>query len=69
MGGHRGWKLRVVEAFIIILAFTQLLYVLVLHSGVFSMSFGTYYDADFGLPGPTHKDPVLSAGTAPTLIE
>ncbi|KAM7462338.1 hypothetical protein LguiA_030459 [Lonicera macranthoides] len=69
MGGHRGWRLRVVEAFIIVLAFTQLLYVLALHSGVFSISYGTYYDTDFGLPGPTNKDPVLSAGTAPTLLE
>lgn len=46
MGGHRGWRLRVVEAFIIILAFTQLLYVLALHSGVFSMNYGTYYGSE-----------------------
>lgn len=35
IGGHRGWRLRVLEAFVIILAFTQLLYVLMLHTGLF----------------------------------
>ncbi|XP_066368712.1 membrane protein PM19L-like [Miscanthus floridulus] len=35
VGGHRGWRLRVLEAFVIILAFTQLLYVLMLHTGLF----------------------------------
>ncbi|CAN6286085.1 unnamed protein product [Urochloa humidicola] len=36
IGGHRGWRLRVLEAFVIILAFTQLLYVLMLHTGLFA---------------------------------
>ena len=40
VGGHRGWRLRVLEAFIIILAFTQLLYVMALHAGLFGGQFG-----------------------------
>lgn len=40
IGGYRGWRLRVLEAFVIILAFTQLLYVLALHSGLFGNQFG-----------------------------
>ncbi|KAL6638317.1 hypothetical protein ACP70R_025889 [Stipagrostis hirtigluma subsp. patula] len=39
IGGHRGWRLRVLEAFVIILAFTQLLYVLMLHAGLFGNQF------------------------------
>lgn len=40
VGGWRGWRLRVVEAFIIILAFTQTIYVLLLHSGFYRGSYG-----------------------------
>ncbi|XP_052195345.1 membrane protein PM19L-like [Diospyros lotus] len=32
IGGHRGWRLKVVEAFTIILTFTQLLYLLFIHA-------------------------------------
>jgi hypothetical protein len=39
IGGHRGWRLRVLEAFVIILGVTQLLYVLMLHMGLFSNQF------------------------------
>ncbi|CAM0952109.1 unnamed protein product [Alopecurus aequalis] len=35
LGGYRGWRLRVLEAFVIILAFTQLLYVVILHAALF----------------------------------
>ncbi|KAJ4841901.1 Membrane protein pm19l [Turnera subulata] len=50
LGGHRGWRLRVVEAFTIILAFTQLLYVLLLHAGLFSSKYGPgYRDTDYGV--------------------
>ncbi|XP_078182474.1 AWPM-19-like family protein [Carex rostrata] len=49
----RGWRLRVLEAFIIILTFTQLLYVLLLHAGLFSDRFGpAYRDPDYGVGGP-----------------
>ncbi|KAG1354798.1 membrane protein PM19L [Cocos nucifera] len=52
VGGHRGWRLRTLEAFIIILTFTQLLYVLMLHAGVFSSKYGPgYRDPDYGLGG------------------
>ncbi|RCV39838.1 hypothetical protein SEVIR_9G002400v4 [Setaria viridis] len=46
IGGHRGWRLRVLEAFVIILAFTQLLYVLALHAGLF----GNQFPAHHGYP-------------------
>ncbi|KAJ3688904.1 hypothetical protein LUZ61_018068 [Rhynchospora tenuis] len=49
----RGWRLRVLEAFIIILTFTQLLYVMLLHAGLFSNRFGpAYRDPDYGVGGP-----------------
>ena len=54
IGGHRGWRLRVLEAFVIILAFTQLLYVLMLHAGLFgnhlvpaAAAHGGGYPADY----------------------
>ncbi|XP_065864928.1 membrane protein PM19L [Euphorbia lathyris] len=50
LGGHRGWRLRVVEAFMIILAFTQLLYVLLIHAGVFSSRYGPgYRETEYGV--------------------
>ncbi|KAF9609567.1 hypothetical protein IFM89_023902 [Coptis chinensis] len=63
VGGHRGWRLRVLEALIIILAFTQLIYVLLLHAGMYSSKYGPgYRDADYGLGGvEAHKG---SAATA-----
>nr|CAB3456414.1 unnamed protein product [Digitaria exilis] len=48
IGGHRGWRLRVLEAFVIILAFTQLLYVLMLHAGLFGGSGGYRDHHDYG---------------------
>ncbi|RAL54518.1 unnamed protein product [Cuscuta campestris] len=59
IGGWRGWRLRVLEAFIIILTFTQLLYVLLIHAGCFSSSYGPgyrdtdHYGAGLGEKGPT----------------
>ncbi|CAF2311122.1 unnamed protein product [Brassica napus] len=48
IGGWRGWRLRIIEAFIIILTFTQLLYVLLIHAGVFSSKYGPgYRDRDY----------------------
>nr|WEQ60879.1 plasma membrane 19-like protein [Paeonia lactiflora] len=60
IGGYRGWRLRVLEAFIIILAFTQLLYVLLLHAGLFSSKYGPgYRDTEYGgraaAMDPMHK--------------
>ena len=51
IGGHRGWRLRVLEAFVIILAFTQLLYVMMLHAGLFGGSAGYRDHADYGVGG------------------
>ena len=51
VGGHRGWRLRVLEAFVIILTFTQLIYVLMLHTGLFGNQFsggGGGYGAEHG---------------------
>ncbi|MFS7988896.1 hypothetical protein Hanom_Chr11g01040251 [Helianthus anomalus] len=50
LGGHRGWRLRIVEAFIIILAVTELLYVLLVHAGLYSSRYGPgYRDMDYGM--------------------
>ncbi|XP_059317811.1 membrane protein PM19L-like [Lycium ferocissimum] len=43
IGGWRGWRLRVLEGFTIVLAFTQLLYLLMLHAGMFSSRYGPGY--------------------------
>lgn len=57
LGGYRGWRIRVLEAFIIILTFTQLLYLLMLHAGVFNSRYGPgYRDADYAHGAdPAHK--------------
>ncbi|GJN40398.1 hypothetical protein PR202_gb29605 [Eleusine coracana subsp. coracana] len=53
IGGHRGWRLRVLEAFVIILGITQLIYVLMLHMGLFA---NHYPPADYaGEPKPTAR--------------
>ncbi|KAJ7955503.1 AWPM-19-like family protein [Quillaja saponaria] len=59
IGGYRGWRLRIVEAFIIILAITQLLYLLMIHAGVFSSRYGPgYRDTDYRLGGAAAGDPM-----------
>ncbi|KAL5542444.1 hypothetical protein UlMin_010154 [Ulmus minor] len=66
IGGHRGWRLRVLEAFIIILTFTQLLYVLLIHAGVFSSRYGPgYRESDYGVGAPG-VDPAHKGHTAVT---
>ncbi|KAI5649851.1 hypothetical protein M9H77_35856 [Catharanthus roseus] len=67
IGGWRGWRLRVLEGFIIVLAFTQLLYVLLLHAGMFSSRYGPgYRDPDYGLgPTPAGTDPAKGGVTVP----
>ncbi|KAE8696811.1 putative Caldesmon [Hibiscus syriacus] len=53
IGGWRGWRLRIQEAFIIILAFTQLLYLLLIHAGVYRSRYGPgYRDTNNGMRGP-----------------
>ncbi|GJS60625.1 membrane protein PM19L, partial [Tanacetum coccineum] len=55
MGGHRGWRLRIVEAFIIILAFTELLYVMLVHAGLYNSRYGPgYCDSDYGVSVDGH---------------
>ncbi|XP_071742375.1 membrane protein PM19L-like [Rutidosis leptorrhynchoides] len=50
VGGHRGWRLKMIEAFIIILTFTELLYVLLVHAGLYSSRYGPgYRDTDYGM--------------------
>lgn len=67
IGGWRGWRLRVLEGFIIVLAFTQLLYVLLLHAGMFSSRYGPgYRDPDYGLgTTPAGTDPAKGGVTVP----
>ena len=57
IGGHRGWRLRVLEAFIIILTFTQLPYLLLIHAGLYNSRYGPgYRDSDYGYNAdPMHK--------------
>ncbi|KAK9139055.1 hypothetical protein Scep_008736 [Stephania cephalantha] len=66
VGGYRGWRLRVLEALIIILAFTQTLYLLLIHAGVFSSKYGpAYRDSDYGVGagvGAGAGDPALKGG-------
>ncbi|CAO2832010.1 unnamed protein product [Amaranthus hypochondriacus] len=59
IGGWRGWRLRVVEAFVIILTFFELFYVLALHAGLFSSRYGPgYREHEYGLPvSGTTADP------------
>ncbi|KAL0449991.1 UNVERIFIED_CONTAM: Membrane protein PM19L [Sesamum latifolium] len=44
MGGHRGKRLQTLEAFIAISGVSQLLYLLLLHAGTFSSSYGPAYN-------------------------
>ncbi|XP_052188202.1 membrane protein PM19L-like [Diospyros lotus] len=70
VGGHRGWRLKILEAFVIILALTELLYLLMLHAGVYSSRYGPgYRDTEYA--GPVGAgDPALkgSAGVAGTRV-
>ncbi|CAK9184245.1 unnamed protein product [Ilex paraguariensis] len=60
--GHRGWRLRVLEAFIIILAFTELIYLLLLHAGMLSSRYGPgYRDTGYGAGVPS-DDPEHKGG-------
>ncbi|TMW97908.1 hypothetical protein EJD97_004804 [Solanum chilense] len=52
IGGWRGWRLRVLEGFTIVLAFTQLIYVLMLHAGMFSSRYCPgYREPEYGSGG------------------
>ncbi|KAI3451751.1 hypothetical protein Pfo_008416 [Paulownia fortunei] len=44
MGGHRGRRLQTLEAFIAISGLSQLLYLLLLHAGMFSSRYGPTYN-------------------------
>ncbi|TVU39479.1 hypothetical protein EJB05_12901, partial [Eragrostis curvula] len=57
IGGHRGWRLRVLEAFVIILAFTQLLYVLMLHAGIFGGGYRDHHEYGAGTAAGEPKGP------------
>ncbi|KAF3322197.1 AWPM-19-like family [Carex littledalei] len=50
IGGQRGWRLRVLEASIVILAATQLLYVLLLHTGMFNSNYCPDYEDPYKEP-------------------
>ncbi|MBA0600037.1 hypothetical protein Gorai_006236 [Gossypium raimondii] len=54
IGGRRGWRLRVIEALIIILTLTELLYVCLIHAGLFGSRYGPgYRDTEYeGQPVP-----------------
>ncbi|CAN4080002.1 unnamed protein product [Withania somnifera] len=50
MGGHRGKRLQTLEALITIAMVSQLLYILLLHAGIFRSRYGPVY----GSLGPQH---------------
>lgn len=56
-----------VEAFIIILTFTQLIYLLLIHAGLYSSRYGPgYHDTDYGVGGGATGDPMhKGAGHVP----
>nr|POE99241.1 hypothetical protein CFP56_42615 [Quercus suber] len=63
IGGYRGWRLKMIEAFIIILAFTEMVYVLLLPAGIFSSKYGPgYRDTDYAMGATTGADPVHKGG-------
>ncbi|XP_077228104.1 AWPM-19-like family protein [Tasmannia lanceolata] len=63
IGGYRGWRLRFLEALMIILAFTQLVYLLLLHAGMFSSKYGPgYRDTTCGEGAGGATDPALKGG-------
>ncbi|XAR62706.1 hypothetical protein NMG60_11017562 [Bertholletia excelsa] len=65
MGGWRGWRLRILEAFVIILFFTELLYLLLLHAGIFSSRYGPgYRDHNYGVGAPASAEPVQKGRVA-----
>ncbi|KAJ3679988.1 hypothetical protein LUZ60_016266 [Juncus effusus] len=58
LGGSRGWRLRVVEACITILAATQLLHVLLLHVGMFDDNYlPNFHDANSGISNNREAKP------------
>ncbi|GFZ10703.1 AWPM-19-like family protein [Actinidia rufa] len=68
IGGYRGWRLKILEAFIIILAFTELIYLLLLHAGMFSSRYGPGYrdtPTGYGVGGPA-TDPGQKGGGVET---
>ncbi|PWA89742.1 AWPM-19-like protein [Artemisia annua] len=65
VGGHRGWRLRIVEAFIIILTVTELLYVLLVHAGLYSSRYGPgYRDTEHGIGMGTHDTGIKGTTTS-----
>lgn len=58
--GHRGRRLKALEAFIIILTFTQLLYLILLHAGLVSSRYGPgYRDSEYA--GGASAEPHLKS--------
>ncbi|KAL5722219.1 hypothetical protein ACHQM5_005765 [Ranunculus cassubicifolius] len=69
MGGHRGRRLQTLEAFVIISTLTQLMYLLLLHSGTYNRNYGPGYrntgpSAEYETAGMEHDIPKTS--TPPT---
>ncbi|KAJ3706361.1 hypothetical protein LUZ61_010066 [Rhynchospora tenuis] len=60
IGGERGWRLRVLEASIVIVAATQLFYVLLLHTGMFNSNYWPDYQDPYKDPcrEPPRNQPI-----------
>ncbi|XP_057488109.1 membrane protein PM19L-like isoform X1 [Actinidia eriantha] len=62
MGGYRGKRLQTLEAFIAISTLSQLLYLVLLHAGMFSSRYGpSYHSRDGTGTATTHDSPKTSA--------
>ncbi|KAI8009501.1 Membrane protein PM19L [Camellia lanceoleosa] len=70
IGGYRGWRLKILEAFIIILTFTKLLYLFLIYAGVFSNWYGPgYRDTTHGVRTPaTDLAPKPGIGVTETRV-
>lgn len=63
IGFNRGWRLKVLETFTIILGCTQLVYVVLLHAGIFCSKYGPgYRDGDYGVGAGAGVDPAQKGG-------
>lgn len=63
VGGYRGWRLKTLEAFVIILTLTQLFYVMLLHAGMFGSRYAPAYGETGYAPG-AHAEAGVEKGTA-----
>ncbi|CAA6662546.1 unnamed protein product [Spirodela intermedia] len=63
IGGYRGWRMRVLEGFVIAVTFTQLLYLAVVHAGIYRSQYGPgYRSSSYGTAAGEPTDPAAPKG-------